>query len=470
MGNVVAWATQEGCLRVSSSVRESGPLSPFEGKGQDLYKKAKQLIPGGTQLLSKRPEMFLPDRWPSYYQSAKGAWVKDLDGRGYLDMSTSGIGSCILGTSDSYVNAKVCEAVSRGSMSTLNAPEEVALAEKLCALHPWADRVRYSRSGGESMAIAVRIARASTSKEVVLLCGYHGWSDWYLATNLTHSQGLDQLLLPGLSPAGVPKGLKGTAVPFHFNDKDGFDALMAEHSGRIAAVVMEPQRYQAPDVEFLKHIRAKVDDESAVLVFDEITSGWRKNIGGVHLLYGVNPDIAVFGKGLSNGIAFGAVVGREEVMEAAQDTFISSTYWTERIGPTAALATIDRFEQLNAPELIEKAGVRVQEIWESQLGKSSLRFSVGDRAMAPLSHMAFCYDDQALNRALKTLWCKEMLERGVLDNGSFYATCAHQEEELSHYESCVAEVVEVLEQSLREGSVYDRAGTCSHGGFRRLNS
>ena len=217
------------------------------GRGQELYKRAKQLIPGGTQLLSKRPEMFLPEQWPSYYSKATGIEVWDLDGRRYLDMCYNGIGACILGAADPDVDAAVKDTIARGNMSTLNCPEEVELAELLCELHPWADRVRYARSGGEAMAVAARIARAATGREIVAFCGYHGWHDWYLAANLADEKSLDGHLLPGLEPAGVPRGLQGTALPFQYNRLDDLASLIQKNNVILAADVMEPIRSQEPD-------------------------------------------------------------------------------------------------------------------------------------------------------------------------------------------------------------------------------
>ncbi len=197
-------------MRTSHTTTETGPA---------LYAKAKTLIPGGTQLFSKRPELFLPGHWPSYFSKAAGARVWDLDGNCYIDMSHNGVGSCPLGYADPDVNAAVKDAIDRGSMSTLNCPEEVELAEMLCELHPWADMARFARTGGEGMAIAVRLARARTGRSKVAFCGYHGWHDWYLAANLTEadSLGTRELLLPGLDPAGVPAELKGTAIAFRHN-------------------------------------------------------------------------------------------------------------------------------------------------------------------------------------------------------------------------------------------------------------
>src|SRR3989339_1728340 len=262
------------------------------GISQELYKKAKKIIPGGTQLFSKRPEMFLPDLWPAYYSKAKGCEVWDLDNKKYIDMSYMGIGSCILGYSDDDVNLAVDGAVTNGNMCTLNAPEEVELAELLCELHPWAQMVRYARAGGEAMSLAIRIARAHTRRDRIALCGYHGWTGWYLAANLAESSALDGQLMPGLAPVGVPRGLFGTALPFHYNRLDQLKQIVDRHGSEIAAVVMEPRRDQAPEPGFLEEVRDIARSIGAVLVFDEITTGFRMAAGGIHLTLGVSPDVA----------------------------------------------------------------------------------------------------------------------------------------------------------------------------------
>jgi len=261
------------------------------GAGQKLYDRARQIIPGGTQLLSKRPEMFLPGQWPTYYKEAKGADVVDLDGRTYLDMSYCGIGATVLGFADPDVDGAVKAAIDKGSMSTLNCAEEVELAELLLELHPWADLVRFGRAGGEAMAIAVRIARAATGREVVAFCGYHGWHDWYLSANLAADTALDGHLLPGLSPVGVPRGLSGLMQPFHYERLDELQAIVKERGPRLAAIVMEPVRSGDPPPEFLSGVRRIADETGAVLIFDEVTSGFRVNTGGAHLVYDVEPDM-----------------------------------------------------------------------------------------------------------------------------------------------------------------------------------
>ena len=300
----------------------------------DLWLRAKKVIPGGNMLLSKRPEMFLPNLWPAYFSSAKGFNVWDLDGVKYIDMSLMGVGTNTLGYGHPQVDIAVKKNIGLGNLTTLNCPEEVFLAEKLIEMHPWADMAKFTRSGGEANAVAIRIARAAAGKDGVAICGYHGWHDWYLAANLNNDDQLDGHLLPGLKPNGVPRSLIGTVFPFNYNEIGELERLVSDN--RIGVIKMEVSRNQIPKNDFLKKVRDLATQNGIVLVFDECTSGFRETFGGLHLKYGVNPDMAVFGKTLGNGYAINAVLGRRCVMDSAQSTFISSTFWTERIGPTAS--------------------------------------------------------------------------------------------------------------------------------------
>ncbi len=436
----------------------------MSGTGQRLYGKAKAKIPGGTQLLSKRPEMFLPEQWPSYYNRARGVEVWDLDGNKYIDMSYNGIGACILGAADPDVDTAVKAAIDAGSMSTLNAPEEVELAELLCDLHPWAEMVRYARSGGEAMAIAVRIARTHTRRDRIAFCGYHGWHDWYLAANLAEDTALDGHLLPGLEPAGVPRGLLGTALPFRYNHIDELKDIVSKYRGEFAAIVMEPIRDHDPEPGFLEEIRMIASGLGAVLIFDEITSCFRLNTGGAHLLYGVEPDIAVFAKAISNGYPMAAIIGRSDVMQAAQNTFISSTYWTERIGPTAALATIRKHKRCDVSKHLIRMGSLVQAGWRTVAERVGLELEIG--GIAPLGHFAFVGKEK---QAARTLFTQLMLERGFLASGAFYATFAHEDQHIESYLEATQEVFGVVAKDLRDDTVMARlAGPVAHAGFRRL--
>jgi glutamate-1-semialdehyde aminotransferase len=434
------------------------------GKSQELYKKAKTLIPGGTQLLSKRPEMFGVDNWPSYYSKAKGCKVWDLDDKVYRDFSYMGIGANVLGYADDDVNDAVKVAIDEGNMCTLNAPEEVELAQKLCEIHPWAKMVRYAKSGGESATIAIRIARAKTKKDIVLFCGYHGWHDWYLASNLGDESNLEGHLLPGLSPLGVPKGLKETSFPFAYNDQKAFDELVAKHEGRIAAVIMEPLRNNYPQEGFLEHIREITKQNNIVLIFDEISAGFRLCLGGSHLTFKIEPDIALFGKALSNGYPMAAIIGREEVMQAAQETFISSTYWTDRVGLVAALATINKYQELGVEKILDKNGTTIQNGWKELADKHNLDISV--MGIKPLSYFAFKYSN---DKEIKTLFIQEMLKRGFLSTTGYYASYAHSDEDIKDYLKSIDVVFEIVKEAINKDNVAKILQTeVCHGGFKRL--
>lgn len=434
------------------------------GTGQDLYKKAKQLIPGGTMLLSKRPEMFLPDNWPSYFSEAKGCCVTDLDGKTYIDMSIMGIGTNTLGYGHEEVDAAVMETVRKGNMSTLSCPEEVYLAEKLVEMNPWAEMVRFARSGGEANAIAIRIARAASGKDQVAICGYHGWHDWYLSTNHNDGDGLSGHLLPGLEPAGVPKNLKNTVIPFHYNNFPELEKIVNENN--IGVIKMEVVRNFGPEDNFLQKVRDLATQKNIVLVFDECTSGFRETFGGIYKKYGVEPDLAMFGKTIGNGYALTSVVGKRSVMEAAQKTFISSTFWTERIGPTAALKTLEIMERVKSWEIITQKGRKMQEGWQRIADENGLEISIS--GIPSLSTYSFNYPD-ALK--YKTLLTQEMLKRGFLASTNFYASTAHEDVYFDRYFDNINEVYKTIAQCVQGAEDVNKLleGPVCHSGFKRLN-
>lgn len=417
--------------------------------GPALYRKALGLIPGGTQLLSKRPEIFLPDQWPTYYSRCDGVTVWSLEGRPYIDMSISGVGACVLGYADPDVDAAVRRAIEQGSMCTLNCPEEPELAELLAELHPWAAMARFTRSGGEAMAVAVRIARAHTGRERVAFSGYHGWHDWYLAAALGNPHALDDHLLPGLEPAGVPRALSGTAVAL---PSTGLEAVLEREGPRLAAIVVEPVRTGHEDRGFLERLRVAAERHGAVLIFDEITSGFRLSCGGAHLTRGVDPDVAVFAKGISNGYPMAAVLGKAEVMQAASRCFISSTSWTERIGPAAALATIRKHRRLKVHEHLVAVGERVREGWARSAERHGLKIRIG--GIAPLSLLTFEVGE--MSGAVQTLFTQEMLDRGFLAGRAFYASYAHQVSHVDSYLAAVEDVFAGLARAIAEGSIRSR--------------
>ena len=432
---------------------------------QARYRQAKTRIPGGTQLLSKRPEMFAPNVWPAYFREARGCEVIDTDGNRYLDFSYNGIGSCLLGYRDPEVTAAVRRRLNLGAMSTLNPPEELELAERLCELHPWAEAARFARTGGEIASVAVRIARATTGRDKVAICGYHGWHDWYLAANLDEGDELDDLLLPGLEPTGVPQALRGTTLSFQFNDLDGFGRVLANHGPELAAIVMEPCRHHRPKPGFLETIREETQRRGILLVFDEITVGFRLALGGAHLHLGITPDLAVFAKALGNGHPMAAVIGTASAMTGAQRSFISSTYWTESIGPAAALAVLAKMERVSLPDHLAWVGRKIRQIWRDAAGQSALPFVVADGFdCMPRAH----FDHPEAN-VLKTLFTTLMLDHGFLATLAIYPTFAHDQSCLDRYAQAVRKVFAGMAEAIARGDVAaELRGPEAHTGFRRL--
>ena len=447
----------------ADTVKRNEPKPVNTAKGQALYDKARKLIPGGTQLLSKRPEMFLPGGWPNYAARAKGAEVSDLDGNTFIDMSICGIGATVLGYADPDVDGAVKAVIDAGSMTTLNAPEEVELAELLVDLHPWARMARFSRAGGEAMAIAVRIARAATGKQMIAFCGYHGWHDWYLSANLADDSALDGHLLSGLAPKGVPRGLKGLMHPFHYNDLAALKAIAQTHQDNLAAIVMEPVR-NMPAPGFLEGVRQVANETGAVLLFDEVTAGFRINTGGIHMTLGVEPDLAVFAKAMGNGYPISAVIGREKIMSAAQDTFISSTAWTERIGSTAAVATIKKFRDNNVAKHLVRMGERVMAGWKAAAVAAKLPVVVD--GIAPLAHLSFKIPSP---KPAMTLFTQLMLDRGYLARDGFYAMYAHTDAHVDGFIAACEDCFAIIADAVKAGRVeQELRGPVAHAGFQRL--
>jgi glutamate-1-semialdehyde 2,1-aminomutase len=435
----------------------------YMSTGQKLYKRAKKIIPGGSMLLSKSPERFLPDKWPAYFSKAKGCEVWDLDGNKFIDMSIMGIGTNTLGYGHPEVDEAVKEAIKNGNMSTFNCAEEVYLAEKLIEIHPWAKMVKFARSGGEANAIAIRIARAASGKDKVAFCGYHGWHDWYLSANLSDDKNLDGHLLPGLKSKGVPRNLKNTVFPFNYNRFDELENLITSHDD-IGVIKMEVARNENPENNFLNKVRQLATEKNIVLIFDECTTGFRETFGGLHKKYNVEPDIAMFGKALGNGYAITAIIGRREVMDFAQSTFISSTFWTERIGSSAALKTLEIMEREKSWEKITAVGKKISAMWKKLAKKHQL--PIVTYGLPALISMRF---ESPLNLEYKTLITQEMLKLGYLANNSVYTCIDHNDSVLKGYEDALDKVFILVSQCEQGKPVADYLeGPVCIKDFRRL--
>ena len=431
--------------------------------GQKIWKRAKKVIPGGNMLLSKRPDMFLPNFWPSYFSKAQGINVWDMDKKKYKDMSIMGVGTNILGYGNKEVDKAVRNVIKQGNMSTLNCYEEVSLAEKLINIHPWAHMVRFARTGGEANSIAVRIARAARKKDKIAICGYHGWHDWYLATNLQNNDSLKDHLLPGLSTKGIPKSLAGSVLPFQYNDIQSLKVIIDNYE--LAAIKMEVERSTPPKKGFLEEIKQICNEKNIILIFDECTSGFRETNGGLHKKYSIEPDICIFGKALGNGYGITAVIGKKEIMEFAQETFISSTFWTERIGPAAALKTLEIMENLKSWEIITNKGINLRKSWRELAKKNNLDIQIN--GLASLSSFNI---NSKFSQEYKTLITQEMLKEGFLASNICYLSTEHDEKTIKKYLNVLDNIflkIAECEDGKKVHKLLD--GPICSSGFKRLN-
>jgi len=430
-----------------------------------LQNYAHNIIPGLSGILGKRPEMYLPGgKWPTYYSKSKGINIWDLNGKKYLDFTMLGVGSCVFGYADNDINKVAIKVINGGPLTTLNPIEEVELAELLIDIHPWAQQVKYARTGGEIMSMAVRIARAATGKTKILFCGYHGWHDWYLASNLSKKDSLKDHLLPGLEPNGVPYEMTGSAIPFKFNDWSDLDKVIRKNIASSAAVIIEPARDRIVDKKFIKEIRKLCSKNKTVLIFDEITSAWRNDTSGIHKEIGVNPDMAAFGKTISNGVAMAALIGKREIMENATKTFISSTNWSERLGPATAVAFIKKHKKINAGKILKKKGDEIREIWKNAAKLSGLDLKIS--GIKPLSSFKIIHEDWPL---IITYFIQEMLKFGILGSDRCYANICQDHKNLKKYEIACNEVFLKISKHLLNGNIKDKLeGPVKQMGFYRL--
>jgi glutamate-1-semialdehyde 2,1-aminomutase len=441
-------------------------MNPRVRRSMELYARALELIPGGTQLVSRRPSRYANGVSPAYAVRARGARFWDVDGNEYIDW-VSGIGAIILGYCDPVVDEAVRRQMACGTLYSVNHELEIELAEELVRTIPCAEMVRYAKTGGEACAVAVRIARGVTGRERVLFCGYHGWHDWYLAANLDAEANLDAHLFPGIEPTGVPPSLAGTALPFPYGDIAALDHLLDDQKGEVAAVILEPLRSQMPPAGYLEEVAKLCRDHGAVLIFDEVSSGFRLALGGVQEYLGVTPDLAVFAKAISNGYPMAAVVGRREVMAPAARMFLSSTYWSDTLGLRAALTTLQELRRRDVPAYLHRLGSELQGRLNEVASETGLAVRCGGLSVHPA--LEFQTDDPALRAKLSTLYIQEMAKRGCHGYSSFYLNAAQGPAEVEQTVSAAREVFALLAEGWQRDRL-DALLECepAQDAFRRL--
>ena len=406
---------------------------------QKLWKYANKIIPGGNGLLSKRPQRFSPELWPTYYTKAKGIYLWDLNGKKFTDMSIMGIGTSILGYANNQLDKFVKKNISYGVNTTLNSLEEVDLAAELLKIDTFADQVKFARSGGEAVSIAIRIARAKSNKTKIAFSGYHGWQDWYLAANIEDKKNLNNHLLKDLDPIGVPKELKGSNIPIKFNDVDHLIKTIKKQD--LAAIIVEPGRFNYMEKDFAKQINFLCRSKNICLIVDEITCGWRSNLGGLYKKIGLKPDIVIYGKALGNGYAISSIVGKRKYLKFANKSFISSTAWTERVGFCAALKTIKILRKKNYKK-IEKLSKIIKYDWEFYSKKHGVSIVINNYSSIP----SFQFQYGSKNDELYTIFTNLFLEQNILATNSVYLSFAHNSRNILLYRSHLDNIFNVLKK------------------------
>ena len=415
----------------------------------NLYSQAEKLIPGKTQLISRRASSHAYPVSPIYAKHAKGSKFTDVDGNQYIDWINA-VTAVILGHSDDVVDDAVKNQIDKGSIYTLNSPLEIELAELLNQEIPSSEMVRYTKGGGDACAVAIRIARGVTGKDKIIISGYHGWHDWYQAANFGADPVTGEFPFAGIEPIGVPQGLAGTIFPFAEGDLDTLTTHLEENKGEVAAIMMEPMRSNLPSDGYLEKVQELAKAYGVILIFDEVSCGWRMSIGGVQKYLGITPDMSVFAKCMSNGYAMGCVVGSKDVMQDADKMFISSSYWSDNIGLAASIATINELKTRNSETKFYQIGENLRAALNNSIQSTGISAHMEGIHTRPT--ISFDLPDTSLGPKVNTLFIQEMSKRGIYCATGFCATLSHTNDDIELTAKAAEESFKIILQGL-EGSL-----------------
>ncbi|MBI4629781.1 MAG: aminotransferase class III-fold pyridoxal phosphate-dependent enzyme [Candidatus Rokubacteria bacterium] len=384
-------------------------------RSREYLARARKVIPSCTQTFSKGPTQFVQGVAPLFLQRGRGSHVWDVDGNEYIDYPMA-LGPIVLGYDDPDVLAAVQAQLADGVTFSLAHPLEVEVAELLTEVIPCAEMVRFGKNGSDATSGAVRAARAYTGRDVIACSGYHGWGDWYIGTTTRRR--------------GVPDAVCRLTRTFVYNDLGSLERLFAEHPGRVAAVIMEPVGIVEPERDFLQRVAAVTRANGAVLIFDEIVTGFRLALGGAQERFGVTPDLACFGKAMANGFPLSAVVGRREIMEVFDEIFFSFTFGGEAVSLAAARATIAKLREKNVIEHLWRQGTRLRDGYNARARDCGLRDRTQCVGFPPRTVLTFRDAAGAESLPMKSLFQQEMIKRGVLTAGGFNLCYAHSDEDV----------------------------------------
>lgn len=408
---------------------------------EQWLKRAEKTIPLGSQTFSKSKTQFPVGAAPLYLEKGKGAKVWDIDGNEYLDFM-NGLLCVSLGYADDDVTEAVYQQIQTGVSFSLPHKLEAEVAEKLVELIPCAEKVRFGKNGSDATSAAIRLARAYTNKDMVLVCGYHGWQDWYIGSTARN--------------LGVPEATQALTKSFPFNDINALKTLVNQYDGQVAAIIMEPMNIEYPKAGYLAEVQALAKAHGIVLIFDETITGCRFAKGGAQELFGITPDLATFGKGLANGFPLSAIVGKTDIMGLMEDVFFSGTFGGETASLAAAKVVLEKVDNLNIPAQLEQTGQYLL----TELNKLIAEYNCQDFA-STAGHPSWSFlmlsDYQGYSSfELKTLFMQEMLARGMLTFGSHNISYSHTHEDINRLLTCYQEVLPILKSAIDHQTVIEQ--------------
>lgn len=407
-------------------------------RSQELLERARRVIPLGSQTFSKSYQQYPQGESPLFLTHGRGGRVWDVDGNEYVDL-VSGLLPIVLGYCDQHVDAAVSAQLDNGISFSLATELEIDVAESLTNIIPCAEMVQFGKNGTDATSAAVRLARAFTRRDRIIAIGYHGWQDWYVGATTRNR--------------GVPKSVRGLTHKISYNDLGAIQTLFKKYKDEIAAVILEPTSDQAPDPGYLETLRDFVHDNGAILIFDEVITGFRFALGGAQDLFGVSPDLAAFGKAMGNGMPISAVVGRADIMRELEDVFISGTFGGETLSLAAAQAVIAKMRTEPVIERLWSTGQQLADATEALLNRHGLDEVFALKGAAPWKIIAVKDQPTASKEAIKTLFMAEMLRRGVLVAASHNVTFAHNQVDLEHVFSAYDATFAVVADALAAGDL-----------------
>ena len=421
----------------------SGNANARYAKSNALLARARKVIPLGSQTFSKSYQQFPAGAAPLFLTEGRGARVWDVDGNEYVDL-IAGLLPVLLGYRDPDVDAAIRNQLDRGITFSLATELEVELAERLVEIVPCAEMVRFGKNGSDATTGCVRVARAATGRDRIILCGYHGWHDWYVAKTVRNK--------------GVPKVEAGLSDRVPYNDLDAVRKVFKQYPGEVAALIMEPAGAVEPAPDYLAELKELVHANGAVLIFDEIVTGFRFAAGGAQEYFGVTPDLAAFGKAMGNGMPIAAVVGKAALMNEMEEIFFSSTFGGEALSLAAAIATVDKIKREPVVQKLWQSGKALADGAKLLIAKHGLQGVIGLQGLAPWTLLAFSDAPSARKEAIKTLFIREMLARGVLMAASHNVSYAISETDIAAVLRAYEGAMDVVAEQLKGGKLEQNLG------------